>query len=218
MVPPMNLEPRGRRLARAVSLGAHGAGVARRVGHAVVRLAASEQASRGGARCLGVRVSCAVVGVGVFAGARVMSPVLAAAPVAGIAVFPASLNLPSQIVGTTTPASLVYITNTGDEALTLTSISPIGDFSDVTSCGATLAAGGNCAVAVSFTPDARARRPVGSRFVDSASGSPHNVALAGTGLAPLGRRADAIWGLRAVGRPAQSGTLTHSSPVTVTVP
>jgi hypothetical protein len=73
-------------------------------------------------------------------------------------------------------------------------------------------------VAVVFTPTAAGERIGSLLIVDNASGSPHSVALAGTGLAvpsgtdgtPSGRYLLTISGT--------ARTLTHSSALTLTVP
>jgi hypothetical protein len=162
--------------------------------------------------------SCGAVGLVVYAGASVMTPVLAAAPAAGIAVFPAGMTFPSQTVGTTTPPSLVYVTNTGDETLNILAITAAGDFGWVTSCGSTLAPGGSCAVAVVFTPTATGERLGALEILDSASGSPRYVALAGTGLAVPTETGGTPSGEYLLTISGTAVTLAHSSALTVTVP
>src|SRR5262249_19619778 len=108
---------------------------------------------------------------------------LGASPMAsGIAVFPASLTFANQTVGTVTPPMVVSITNIGADPLTITSIaSSLPDFTATSACGSSLSAGASCGVAVTFAPTATGARTGTLTITDNAAGSPHTVALAGTG-------------------------------------
>src|SRR5437588_12679145 len=78
-------------------------------------------------------------------------------------------------------------------ALTINSFAASGDFA-ATSTGAnacpmspaTLAAGGNCTINVTFTPTALGARTGTLLLADNAAGSPQTVALSGNGTAPAG--------------------------------
>jgi hypothetical protein len=109
-----------------------------------------------------------------------------AGPVAQIS--PASLTFGSQIQGTTSAGQAVTVSNTGTASLTINSITMggtnAGDFADTTTCGSTLAAGTSCTVTVTFTPLAAGSRSATLLMNDNAGGSPHTVALSGTGSAP----------------------------------
>ena len=59
----------------------------------------------------------------------------------GIGIFPSTLTFGSQTINTTAPAQLVSLTNTGADALNVTSITPSGDFAVVSNCGTVVAAG-----------------------------------------------------------------------------
>ena len=54
-----------------------------------------------------------------------------------------------------------------------------------TTCGASVAAGGSCNISVSFTPSAGGIRIASVTIADNATGSPHTIALSGTGAAPV---------------------------------
>ena len=69
------------------------------------------------------------------------------------ALSPASLNFTAQQQGTTSPAQTITVTNTGQNSAQLGTASASGDFTVVTNtCPASLAAGAQCALGVTFTP------------------------------------------------------------------
>ncbi len=73
------------------------------------------------------------------------------------------------------------MSNTGSTEVTISSIAISGDFAQTSTCGSSVAAGANCAVSVTFTPTAAGSRTGMLTITDNAPGSPHLVALAGTG-------------------------------------
>ncbi|MFY9527638.1 MAG: choice-of-anchor D domain-containing protein [Candidatus Acidiferrales bacterium] len=93
-----------------------------------------------------------------------------------------SLTFGSQVLNTTSAAQAVTLTNTGNATLNITSIVPSGDYADTTTCAATLLAGSNCAINVTFTPTATGTRTGAVAITDNAAGSPHIVNLTGTGV------------------------------------
>ena len=97
---------------------------------------------------------------------------------------PPTLDFGSQTVNTTSVPQTVTLTNTGTEVLTISSIVPSGDFAQTNTCPiapTTLAAGANCTIGVTFTPTATAARDGTLAITSDAPGSPHTVALSGTG-------------------------------------
>src|SRR5207244_230798 len=111
------------------------------------------------------------------------------APAVGLA--PTSLGFGNQLLATTSTAMTVTLTNTGTAALTINSFAPSGDFA-ATSTGAsacptspaTLAAGANCTINVTFTPTASGARTGTLSLADNAGGSPQIMTLSGNGTAP----------------------------------
>src|SRR3989440_5465096 len=100
---------------------------------------------------------------------------------------PASLTFGSVTRRTTSAAQRVTLTNTGTAVLTITSTAiggaNPGDFAIAAkTCGATVAPAASCTVDVTFTPQARGARSGTLSIADNAAGSPHSVALTGTGL------------------------------------
>jgi hypothetical protein len=106
----------------------------------------------------------------------------------GVGLAPTSLAFGGQMLTTTSAAKPVTLTNTGTGPLTINTIAASGDFAE-TSTGtgacpispATLAAGVNCTINVTFAPTAVGARVGTLTVADSASGSPHTVALTGSG-------------------------------------
>lgn len=98
---------------------------------------------------------------------------------------PLTLTFAQQQIGTSSAAQQVTLTNAGDVALTLVSVSvSAGDFTATNNCGVSLAAHSTCAVTVTFVPTA-----TGTRTATLTVGDPfrsQTVALTGTGVAPPG--------------------------------
>jgi hypothetical protein len=92
-----------------------------------------------------------------------------------------SLTFSAQIVGNSSSAQTVALTNTGNVSLTISSITASGDFSQTNTCGSSVSAGANCTIAVTFKPTAAGTRTGTLSISDSASDSPQSVALSGTG-------------------------------------
>jgi hypothetical protein len=109
----------------------------------------------------------------------------ALAPVAQLS--PSSLNFGSVKRRTTSAPQRVTLTNSGTAVLTIASIAIAGanpgDFAiAVRTCGGTLAPAASCTVDVTFRPTARKTRSATLAIADNAAGSPHSVALTGTGV------------------------------------
>ena len=96
---------------------------------------------------------------------------------------PSSLAFPAQTVGIMSVAMNIIYKNIGNAILNITSIATAGtDFSQThASCGATLAAGASCTISVFFKPTALGARSGTLNVVDNSTGSPHILALMGTG-------------------------------------
>jgi Ca2+-binding RTX toxin-like protein len=120
------------------------------------------------------------------------------AAVPGASVTPGTVNFAARGVGSTSPASLVTLTNTGGAPLAIASITRVGtnpgDFArpaggaggTCPAAAGTLNAGASCTVNVTFTPTAAGARTATLRFTDNAggvAGTQQNVTLNGNGIA-----------------------------------
>jgi hypothetical protein len=94
---------------------------------------------------------------------------------------PSSLTFATQLVGTSSSAQLVALTNYGKMALSIASIAASGDFSQTNTCGSSLAAEASCAISLIFKPTQRGTRTGTLSITDNAAGSPQTVSLTGTG-------------------------------------
>jgi len=90
--------------------------------------------------------------------------------------------------GATSAAQSVTVTNTGNAALTFTSIAVSGtnaaNFGETNTCSAGLAAGASCTISVTFAPAAGANYAATITVSDNATGSPQTISLSGVGQAP----------------------------------
>lgn len=137
-------------------------------------------------------------------------------PIAGIS--PALLTFAGQLVTTTSPAQALVLSNTGDAPLTINSIAFSGaqpsDFAQSNNCGASLAAGANCSIDVTFTPSASGARAA-SLTIDS--NDPANpqlvVAVSGSGIQPVAgiSAASLAFGSQLVNTSSAVQTLTLSN-------
>jgi hypothetical protein len=154
-------------------------------------------------------------------------------PPAPVATFaPTSVAFASQTTGTTSAATTVTLTNSGNAALTITGITIAGtnatDFAMTTgtnSCGGSLAAGATCNIYVTFSPASTASFSAALTVADNAAGSPQTVALTGSGVAPADFGVSATPASQTV-QPGGAATFavtvsssggTFSSPVGLTV-
>ena len=135
---------------------------------------------------------------------------------------PTSLAFGVQVINTTSSSRAVTLSNTGNASMSITSIAFTGtnaaDFARTTTCGATLAAGANCSISVTFRPTATGSRTANLSVSDNAPGSPHTIPLTGTGTAVTVSPTSLTFTSQAVGTTsaARTVTLTNSGTTTLT--
>ena len=96
----------------------------------------------------------------------------------------ANLTFTKRVLGTTSPAKVVKLTNTGTATLNISNIGVSGDFAiSAKTCGSTVAVGASCTVSVTFTPTAIGTRTGSLTFTGDASPATQIVALSGVGTA-----------------------------------
>jgi hypothetical protein len=139
------------------------------------------------------------------------------APAAGLS--PASLTFANQLVGTTSAAQSVALSNTGSAPLNISHIATAGDYTQTTNCGASLGAGASCNINVSFKPTATGIRTGTLSVTDNASDSPQTVALSGSGIAAGLSAASLTFANQLVGTtsPAQTVKLINTGSVTLNI-
>jgi hypothetical protein len=98
-----------------------------------------------------------------------------------VSLTPSSLTFAAQIVGTTSPAQVETLKNTGLATLNITKISASGDFAESNDCGGSVKAGNSCQISVTFTPTTTGTRNGTLSVTDDAAGSPQTVPLSGIG-------------------------------------
>jgi O-glycosyl hydrolase len=107
--------------------------------------------------------------------------------VGGFGFTPTSVNFGNIPVGTPASPQTVTLTNNTGSTVTISSMSIIGvaDYgfstSPTSNCGGSLVNGASCTVTFTFTPALAGSRTATFSTSDSATGSPHTVALSGNG-------------------------------------
>ncbi|MFM9882342.1 MAG: choice-of-anchor D domain-containing protein [Burkholderiales bacterium] len=153
----------------------------------------------------------------------------AGTPSPAIRLSTASLAFGGQQVLTPSAQMVVTVSNTGSADLALQTITVGGthaaDFARTGTCapGGTLAAGGTCTIAMTFTPQTMGARSANVAITHNATGSPGSITLSGTGTAApaaaLGLSANTIaFGDQVQGTtsPSKSVTLSNSGSAPLT--
>jgi Beta-propeller repeat/Abnormal spindle-like microcephaly-assoc'd, ASPM-SPD-2-Hydin len=98
---------------------------------------------------------------------------------------PASINFGNQKVGTPSSAAAITLMNQGSTALHISKISVVGtnagDFSETSTCAASLPRGAKCSISVTFAPTVKGKRTAAVSINDDGAGSPQQVSLTGNG-------------------------------------
>lgn len=132
-----------------------------------------------------------------------------------------TLSFGTVVVGNTSTATTVTLTNRQSAPLNTLSVSIGGPFAIASNtCGTTVAAGASCAVGVTFTPPSTGASTGTLTFTDSASNSPQKVSLSGTGASPVSLSAASLnFGVVAVGATSasQTVTITNATAAAITV-
>jgi hypothetical protein len=101
----------------------------------------------------------------------------------GVALSPQSINFGNQALNVASAAQTVTLINAGSLPLQVTSITASGNYAVSNNCGATVSAGGgSCTISVTFTPTAAGPSTNEITITDNAAGSPHQIAVTGTGV------------------------------------
>ena len=112
--------------------------------------------------------------------------IVTAAPTPAVTLTPPAVAFGARTVNTTSPVSVVTLTNSGTANLVISSITGSGDFGFTTTCPIStppLVALANCTINITFTPLTVAALTGNITIASNAPGSPHVITLSGTGAA-----------------------------------
>jgi len=102
-----------------------------------------------------------------------------------VTVSPTTLNFGNVTLGASTTAPAVTLTNNQNVALTNISIVASPPFSQVNTCGTSIAAGAKCKITVTFSPTVLGTKSGTVTISDNASNSPQKILVKGTGVSPV---------------------------------
>ncbi len=98
-------------------------------------------------------------------------------------VSPYNLTFASTFIGTTTAAKTVTVKNVSTSAVSISSISAVGDFAQTNTCGTTIAAGASCSIHITYSPLSSGTLFGGVSIQSSDPANPITVGLQGTATA-----------------------------------
>ncbi len=187
----------------------------------VVQLLAATAMSTGDGRLGELRA--ATYGRGIWA-IPLLTAVSPAAP--ALSLTPTSLTFALQQVGTQSPAQPVTATNTGNAAMTVSSVVASGDFNVSGSCiGTSIAPGATCTEQVVFLPSAAGARSGLLTVYANVPGGQATVSLHGTATPPASIVLDPVtlsFGTTSLGASSAAQNITVSNtggvPATLQVP
>src|SRR5579863_315004 len=141
---------------------------------------------------------------------------------AGVTVSPSPLSFGGQVLGITSGAKTLTITNGTNKALTISGIATtLSDYSETNNCPqvpSTLAAGATCTISVTFTPAALGSRPAVLEVSDNAASSPQKAVLGGTGIAAISAiPASLSFGNQVIGKKSTSKKVTVNNTSTASI-
>jgi len=140
----------------------------------------------------------------------------------GVGLAPASLTFPTTPINIAAPTQTITLTNNGNAALSIASITIGGtyytSFSETNTCGTTVAEASSCAITVTFKPTTSGVLTAYVKIADNATGSPQEVSLSGVGT-PVSLSAGSLtYASTGVGvaAPTQAITLTNKGSTALT--
>jgi Abnormal spindle-like microcephaly-assoc'd, ASPM-SPD-2-Hydin len=132
-----------------------------------------------------------------------------------------SLAFGTVLIGSSSTAPAVTLTNNQSVPLTNISISVNNAvFTQTNTCGSSIGAGATCKITVTFAPTSAGAQTGTVTITDSASNSPQTISLSGTGLQPVTLTpATLAFGNETVGTTSAplTATLTNNQKTTLTV-
>jgi hypothetical protein len=130
------------------------------------------------------------------------------------------LTFSSEPVGSTSPSQTVFLTNNGNQAVTITNIAPNGNFAETNTCGnnfptvpATLNVGQACTITISFAPTTTGT-VTGSITVASNAVNTPALTLSGTGTAEFSLSANTRSSIVLIGTESTTFTVSAAGPST----
>jgi hypothetical protein len=140
-------------------------------------------------------------------------------PVASLS--PTAIPFGIRTINTSGAAVVATLRNIGNATMTISSVVITGtnavDFARTTTCGASLTAGASCTISVTFGPATTGVKAATVSVTDNAPGSPHTIALTGTGTAVTVAPASLIFGSQPVGTSSQAQVVTVTNVGTTTL-
>jgi chitodextrinase len=98
-----------------------------------------------------------------------------------------AIDFGQQATGVTSGEQDVTLTNIGGAALSIAAMTVTGangqEFTQTSTCGNSVPAGGSCTIAVRFVPDTVGAKTAAVTIQDNAAGAPHTIGLHGSGVA-----------------------------------
>ena len=102
-----------------------------------------------------------------------------------VGLSPVSVSFGTQLVGKTSAAKTISLTNYQTSTLNIFSVSTSGDFAQTNTCGTALSAKASCSISVTFDPSSASAESAQLQVFDDAANSPQSADLSGTGsIAP----------------------------------